>query len=162
MTKTNTKNMTNTKEKKSRWGIGIIVLYGSFVLFILTAVIFSTMQDFTLVEDNYYQKSLSFQDKINQQQNTNNLTIKPIIVTDNSEQTITIKFPDSQAVQGITGTAYFFRPSDKRVDQYIPLELSNNSEMVVSSTRFLKGLWVLKLSWESSGISYYQEENLTI
>ena len=158
------KNMTktNTNKKKSRWGLGIAVLYGGFVIAIIAVVIFSTMQDFTLVEDNYYQKSLAFQDKIDQQQNTNNLSEKPIIVTDKSEQTITIKFPDSLAQNGITGTAHFFRPSDKRADQLLPLILTDNSEMTVSSTRFLKGHWVLKLSWESSGVLYYQEENLTI
>jgi len=153
--------MVDKKQKKSKWGYGIAALYGSFVIFMLTAVIFSVSQDFIMVEDNYYQKSLVYQDKIDQMQNTSNLLIKPFHNIDKDENLFLITFPDSLAINGITGTAYFFRPSDKRLDQVVEITIDDNSTMKVPTTRFLKGLWVMKLSWESSGITYYQEENLT-
>lgn len=154
--------MEEKKTKKSHWGIGIAFLYGGFVLFIMSIVIFSVLQDFTLVEDNYYQKSLVYQNKIDMMNNTSKLSIKPFVKIDTNKKMLTITFPDSLANLGINGTAYFFRPSDKRADQLIKLTLNKNSEMVLPTTRFLKGLWVMKLSWESSQISYYQEENLTL
>ncbi len=154
--------MKENKTKKSNWGIGIALLYGGFVVFILSVVIFSTMQDFALVEDNYYQKSLVYQNKIDMMNNTANLTIKPRVIVDANENLLTIKFPDSLAKTGINGTAHFFRPSDKRADQIIEISLNENSEMIIPTTRFLKGFWILKLSWESSQLSFYQEENLTL
>jgi len=153
--------MTETKKKKSLWGVGIVVLYSSFVIFILSFVIFSTTQNFTLVEDNYYQKSLSYQDKIDMIQNTEDLVIKPNLQLDKENNILTISFTDSLAKLGIAGTAHFFRPSDKHADQTIPISLDSSNQMTISTTRFLKGLWVLKLQWASSNISYFQEENLT-
>ncbi len=154
--------MEEKKTKKSHWGIGMAFLYGGFVLFILSVVIFSTMQDFAMVEDNYYQKSLVYQDKINMMKNTANLPFKPSVKINKDENKLTITFSDSLAKTGITGTAHFFRPSDKRVDQVLEINLNENSEMILPTTRFLKGFWILKLSWESSGISYYQEEKISL
>lgn len=154
--------METQKKKKSKWGLGIALLYSAFVLFILSVVIFSVSQDFTMVEDNYYQKSLTYQEKIDQMQNSENLPDKPFIELNKDENKLTITFPDSLAESGISGTAHFFRPSDKHADQLLPIELSEMHVMEISTNRFLKGSWVLKLSWESSGILFYQEENLTI
>ncbi len=153
--------MTETNKKKSLWGVGIAVLYGSFVIFILSFVIFSTTQNYVLVEDNYYQKSLSYQDKIDMLKNTENLAVKPNLLLDKENKILTISFADSLAELGIAGTAHFFRPSDKRADQMIPISLDSNNQMTISTSRFLKGFWVLKLQWASSNTSYYQEENLT-
>lgn len=154
--------MSDKKKNKLNWGIGIAVLYGGFVVFILSFVIFSTTQNYTLVEDNYYQKSLSFQNRIDKLRNSAKLSIKPSVKINKDENELTITFQESLANVGITGTAHFFRPSDKRADQVLELTLNENAEMVLSTTRFLKGLWVIKLDWESSGVSYYQEENLTL
>ena len=164
MKEINTKktNMMNTKKKKSIWGWGIAFLYGGFVVFILSFVIFSISQDYTLVEDNYYQKSLLYQEKIEMMQNTENLNNKPTLKIDKEENLLTIAFPDSLAQNGIKGQAHFFRPSDNRVDQVLEITINENSEMVVPTSRFIKGLWIMKLSWESSRVSYYQEENLII
>ncbi len=154
--------MTEEKKNKSKWGIGIALLYGGFVVFMLTIVIFSTMQDFSLVEDNYYQKSLSYQTKIDNMKNTEKLSVKPFVKINSNEKSLTVTFPDSVAKNGISGTLLFFRPSDKRADQMVPIDLNSSNQMILSTTRFLKGYWVMKLSWESEGTSYYQEENLTI
>lgn len=154
--------MTEDKIKKSKWGWGIAFLYGGFVVFILSFVIFSTSQDFMMVEDNYYLKSLAYQDRIDMMENTENLTNKPSVAINTNESLLTIQFPDSLAKNGIEGQVHFFRPSDSRVDQVVEITLDENSAMVLPTTRFIKGLWVMKLSWESSQVSYYQEENLTI
>ena len=154
--------MEETKKKKSRWGLGIFLLYSGFVLFIVSFVVFALNQEFFLVEDNYYQKALHYQDKIESLKNTENLSIKPFLGTDKEKQLVTIRFPDSLAQLGIAGTAHFFRPSDKRADQILPLVLDNSNQMTIQTIRFLKGYWILKLSWESGGVSYYQEEKLYI
>ncbi len=154
--------MTKDNPKKSKWGWGIAFLYGGFVVFILSFVIFSTTQNYIMVEDNYYQKSLAYQERIDMMKNTGNLDIKPSIHINHDENLLTIAFPDSLARIGITGQAHFFRPSDNRVDQVLEIRLNEKSTMVLPTTRFIKGLWIMKLSWKSSQVSYYQEENLTI
>ena len=156
------KQREGRERKPSRWGLGIGLLYGGFVLFILSVVIFATFQDFTLVEDNYYQKSLAYQSRIDSQQNAENLLIKPSCIVDQTTKQILLSFPSEILSADLTGTVLFFRASDSKYDRLVNLKFDENGSMAVPLDGFITGNWKVKLQWRSQDKDYYIEQLLTI
>ncbi len=72
-------------------------------------VIFMT-QDVSLVSDNYYEKSLEYQDEIDKQSRTKSLD-EQVKINFNGE-VITVLFPSDYLEKKISGEIYFYRPSD--------------------------------------------------
>ncbi|KAA3634417.1 MAG: hypothetical protein DWP97_07155 [Calditrichaeota bacterium] len=155
-----TKDKTN--QKPSRWGLGIGLLYGGFVLFIISVVIFATFQDFTLVEDNYYQKSLAYQSRINSQQNAQTLSVKPSCIVDKTTKQILLSFPSDILSSDVTGTVLFFRASDSKHDKLVNLVFDENGSMAIPLDGFITGNWKVQLQWRSQDKDYYIEQLLTI
>lgn len=155
-------NMNNEQIKKTLWGKGIFILYSGFVLFMLAIVIFSTMQDFQLVEKNYYQNELKYQSRIEQTQNHLSLETKPIWVLNQDEKVLTLKFPSEFMSDGISGTVLFFRPSDKSHDIKVELLPDPSGLQIIPIDKLIKGKWKLKVNWESKNTKYYFEDIFVI
>ena len=107
---------------KRGWGTGIALLFGSFATFILVLVGFSSFQQFNLVENDYYDKELKYQetiDKINRvRQNPDGLTLSH----DQRFKTLTLSFGANEKVAVFDGDITFFRPSNPALDFIIPVK----------------------------------------
>lgn len=122
-------------------------------------VIFMT-QDVSLVSDNYYEKSLSYQDEIDKQNRTISLDDRVMITYSGAE--INISFPSEYLNKNISGEIYFYRPSNSHLDFKLPLDLNEEGNQLVSIAKLEKGFWRLKLNWEMDGNGYYSERAITI
>ena len=122
-------------------------------------IIFMT-QDVSLVSDNYYEKSLSYQDEIDKQRRTN-LLDDQIKINFNGEE-IDILFPSEYLNKNISGEIYFYRPSNPVLDFKLPLDLNEEGNQIISVAKLEKGFWRLKLNWEMNGNGYYNERAITI
>ena len=154
--------MTHTTKKKKgfSWGVGMAVLYGTFVLFILAFVIFASTQNFDLVEKDYYAKELAYQDQIERIARTKALLEKPKVEYHAEDKTIVLHFPESFTPDNITGTLHLFRPSNARWDKTIPISLDNEGQQVIPAEWLIKGKWTIKLNWSDTGVEYYHEDML--
>lgn len=153
--------MANIKSK-SHWGIGITILYGSFVVFILAIIIFAVNQNFFLVEKDYYKKELEYQARIDRMKNTNTLSERLIIEHNQKDKTLTILFPKSLTGNEIEGEIQFFRPSDAEKDFILPVKVDSIGQQIVPMTKLAKGLWKVKIRWESNKVKYYNENSFVI
>jgi hypothetical protein len=63
---------------------------------------------------------------------------------------------------GGKGTATFYRPSDTKLDQSMPLVLTNSTSQLLPTAGMQKGLYVLKLDWAKGEKGYYLEQKVTI
>ena len=150
------------ENKKSNWGKGIVALYSGFVIFILAIVFIATSQNFDLVESNYYQKELKYQDKIDKLNNSNSLKEKPYWAFDRLNDNLVLFFPEKQYDDSLIGDLHFFRPSDKSLDFHIPLELNDDFKQQISLNGKARGLWRLKINWTNKIDSYFIEDILII
>ena len=96
-------------------------------------VIFMT-QDVSLVSDNYYEKSLSYQTEIDKQSRTNSLD-EQVKINFNGE-VINILFPSTYLDKNISGEIYFYRPSNPKLDFKLPLELNEEGNQIDSHKKF--------------------------
>lgn len=141
--------------KNFNWGHGIALFYVVFAAVMGTALYASFGVDSSLVDDNYYQKDIAYQSQYEKSVNTLS-TEKLIIDQKREEQRIDIAF---EGVERLSGTAFFYRPSDKKMDFTVQLD-SGTSQ--IDTKQMASGKWVLKLEVKADGKSYYKEQMLFI
>ncbi len=123
---------------KFNWGTGIVIGIVVFVVISITMTVIFMTQDVSLVSDNYYEKSLSYQDEIDKQSRTKSLD-EQVKINFNGEE-ITILFPDDYLAETISGEIYFYRPSNPKLDFKLPLQLVEGKQ-VIPVQRLQKGFW---------------------
>ena len=150
-----------SKELKSKfsWGTGILIGIIIFITLSITMTVIFMTQDVSLVSDNYYEKSLTYQDEIDKQSRTKSLD-EQVKINFNGEE-ITILFPDDYLAEKISGEIYFYRPSNPNLDFTLPLQLVEGKQ-VIPVQRLQKGFWRIKLNWLMDGNGYYNERAITI
>jgi len=142
------------------WGTGVVIGIIVFVVISITMTIIFMTQDVSLVSDNYYEKSLSYQEEIDKQSRTNSLDDQ-VKINFNGE-IINILFPVEYLNSNISGEIYFYRPSDSKLDFKMPLDLNEEGNQMILVKDFEKGFWRVKLNWTMNGNGYYNEKAITI
>ena len=142
------------------WAIGVTVLVVLFPIAFILLAVYASRSDKNLVTDDYYQKDLHYQERIETLRRTQSLHVMPLISYDNGTEVCTIQFPDSARWSSVTGSVVFFRNSDHQRDVTYPLQLDSRHAQSFSMQSFQRGLWRVQLSWELGGLDYYLEERL--
>jgi hypothetical protein len=145
---------------KFNWGTGIFIVIALFLLAVVAFYIYISNLDIKLVEDNYYEKELSYQDRIDKLNNTASLPWK--INIEQEPGNIILQFPKLKPPVAPEGTLLFYRPSDPEKDISVSLQLNDSSCQVIDINGMAKGKWVMKLDWKMDGKEYYFEEDLII
>jgi nitrogen fixation protein FixH len=117
-------------------------------------------QDVSLVSDQYYEKSLVYQDEIDKQSRTKSLDEQVKIIFNG--EIITVLFPSDYLEKSISGEIYFYRPSNSSIDFKLPLQVNDDGSQIILAQRLEKGFWRLKLNWTMDGNMYYNERAITI
>jgi len=139
---------------KINWGTGIViafVLFISFILYFVFQMTFSSEYDDEMVLEDYYQEEYVFQQAIDAQQNGQALK-KNIEISKDSE-TIYVNFPEEFDYNNITGKIHMYRPSDKRLDFTVPIQLEGSS-YAIPSEKLAKGKWEITINWQHDDIDY--------
>ncbi len=146
--------------KKSRWGLGIAFLYGSFVLFILAIVALASFQHIDMVEDHYYDKELVYQEHIDRINRTNALAERPSVRLDGAQHQVILVFPESMPYDRVTGMVVLYRPSGAVMDFSVPIQLDVDHRQLIPVGKLPAGFWKAKLDWRVGADEYYIEESL--
>lgn len=150
------------KRKGLSWGVGIWLLYGGFVLFTLAIVAYASLQDFDLVESDYYEKGVAYQTQIDRLERTRALVDQPRVVVNGSARTLTLLFPKQFDAAKVSGGVSLYRPSNSAYDRTDAIRLTADREQIVSMADLPPGLWKVKLDWQYDGVSYYNEEVIVL
>lgn len=144
---------------KFNWGFGAFALYGSFVLFILFMVFKTSKEKVELVTEDYYEKDLVYQQRIDKLNRTKalgeNITWQ---IVDNH---LKINIP-KEASKNASGDLIFFRPSDESMDLVIPINLNDESAQFIELSKFSKGMYKVKVDWMDNNLAFYDEQIIII
>ena len=140
--------------------MGIAFLYGSFFLFILSLVVFASFQDFHMVEENYYDKEIAYQQHIDKVSRTRQLSERLSIELDQTSGLIQIQFPTFIDPATISGDILFFRPSNAAMDRKITIDIDSNSLQEISPTGLEKGRWKLMIYWQVDTVEYFDQQEI--
>ena len=138
------------------WGARIILLYTSFVVFMLFMVYKCTRQHYDLVSADYYAQELKYQDVINGSNNLQALNQK--IVIGDAGDNYTIQLPVS-GNGSANGEVFVYRPSNAAADFKVPV---TSNLVSIPKNKMAGGLYKIKMSWSDGQKNYFDEQSLTV
>jgi hypothetical protein len=141
------------------WGTGITIAIIAFMGFILFIVFQATSTDADLYADDYYQQEIDYQDKIDAKANTNEL--KNSIKVQQTEDIITIDFPNEFVGQSVTGTAFFYRPDNASLDKRFKIKTTDNQQIIMKKN-ITSGQYDLKINCKVNSKVYFMEQTIYI
>jgi hypothetical protein len=141
------------------WGNKLVVVFIVFAALMATLVYKATQTKFELVSKDYYQDELRYQDKIDGAANASRQLPLSVFIKDGQ---VHIKFPMAEKNKEITGEAWFYCATDAYKDKRVALSVDPNGLETIELKRFIKGSYVVKISYEIAGKKYYAEHQLVI
>ena len=130
------------------WGTGIVVVMLAFMIFILSFVYKSIAIDkyqHELVSEDYYKDELHYQEEIDKLNKSK--TLSQDIVLTNTKKGIIISFPKGIDQGSVTGSIYFQRLSNAKLDFTEEIKLTDNQQLI-SNEKLISGKWNVKIDWE--------------
>lgn len=149
-------------QKKSKWGVGLFVVYGLFALLVLLFVIFASSQKFDLVTDDYYGEQIKHQQHIEKEKRANSLTTSLKTKFYPQSKTIELSFPPEMDFEKLSGYMLFFRPSDASQDKVFPIKVERTGRQKISTSHLSNGNWRIKIFWAFNNTQYYNESDFFI
>ena len=144
---------------KINWGTGLaigMVLFIGFIMFFVVQILTNKKYDYDLVTEDYYQKEMVYQKELDALQNSNSLENN--LVGKRTEEGWEITFPEDIDYTAISGTVLLYRPSSKKLDFQLPIELSS-SVLLIPDNRMVGGRWNTIVNWNYKGKDYlYKKE----
>ncbi len=142
------------------WGTKIMILFISFVILIGSMVFMSMQQNTDLVNEDYYENELKYQDRINEMNNANALSesVTHTILLNN----VQIQFPSVFKGKNVTGEILFFRPSDKSKDYKTAIQLNQEAQQLIDTEHLHKGMYRMGIRWRADSKAYFMEEVIVI
>ena len=148
------------KKLKFNWGTGIFISIAVFMIIIIILTTIFMNQRVDLVTNNYYEKTLTYQNQIDTYKRTAELKEK--VSFNYADNKINLSFPDSFLKKVNDGKLYFYRPSDSRKDFTIPIQLDKNGSQVFNTSKIDKGYWKVEVQWTMNNQNYLMEKSVLI
>ncbi|MFD0940238.1 FixH family protein [Pedobacter boryungensis] len=140
------------------WGTKIVLGMVAFMLFIIAMVVymFSVHGNDALVDKDYYEKGINYNEEYNAKHNVVEEGAQPVITIGKTE--LSIKLKDSAAYE-----LKLQRPSTVNDDILIKGNTAGSSNLIqLNSTTMPKGLWFLELKWKSNNKEYLFKKDITL
>ncbi len=144
---------------KFNWGTGIVIAMVAFMVFILSFVyktIAVEKYQHQLVSEDYYKDELHYQQEIDKLNNAVKLTQN--IVLSNTENGVTIQFPEDMDFTKISGTILFQRLSNEKLDFSQDIKLEGNSQ-IIPKEKLVAGKWIVRVEWNYNDQEYLFKES---
>ena len=123
-------------------------------------VIFAMTKNTDLVSDNYYEKEIKYQEQIDKEKRTRELSEQ--VKIEYAGSYISVKFPQTYNIKDIKGSILFYRPSEASRDFRLNIEPDEKGEQKIVTNKFSKGIWKVQISWKMNGSDYYNESSVRI
>ena len=138
------------------WGYKITLLYSTFAAFIFVMVYKSSQLNTELVREDYYQAEITYQDRLEQMQNSRDLAEPVKIRYKAADDKLVADMPALGT--DISGKVLVYRPSDSKMDKTIELALADGADWEMSTMGMASGLWRVEMEWTANGKDYYENE----
>ena len=150
------------KKNTTLWPYAIIATFVLFGLFIGYMVKQAMSTSVDLVSKDYYEKEIAYQQQMDTEARTASLASAITVQHQSDAQQLLITLPATFTGQAISGTAHFFRPSDKNLDFEVPLQPDTQLQQRLNTAKMQPGHWRVRLSFTANNQQYYTEQQVTI
>jgi hypothetical protein len=139
------------------WGTKIVIGMLSFMSFILVLMVLMLRSDTdTLVENDYYEKGLKYDETYRLKEQVLLDNAKPEVSI--TEKSMTVAFKAASR-----GTIKLVRTSDQRQDRFLNFQTEEGNKIEIPLARLPDGQWKLIVNWKSrDGKAYLNEQEVII
>lgn len=147
--------------RRNIWPYAIIAYFAVFITGMVTWVAFAMRHDDQLVRPDYYDHELKYQKQIDRVTRTGALATGARVSYDHATQQIRLELPREHHAT-IEGAVHFYRPSDARLDQKVPLQINGEGAQQIDVSNLRSGLWKVFVSWKALDQDYYLEQAVVL
>lgn len=138
------------------WGTKLILGMATFMTFIIVlASLMMTSKNDDLVESDYYEKGINYDQEYQKKDNVKQHRAVPEILIEKDSVTITFRQPAK-------GKAKLIRTADKELDQEMEIKTDDLYQFRFPVKGMHSGLWKLQLDWISGETAYLFEKEITL
>lgn len=149
--------MEHSETKKSNWGKGLTLAIVAFMVAMLGMVYISFRQTNEMIEDNYYERELKYQNIIDAKNELLNYRDFEYISSD--EKSIYLHLPADVSDKIESGSVQFIRLDNESMDKKFPISQSNSNSLAIGKSDLLHGDYRVKLAWKNDGKNYFYEKD---
>jgi hypothetical protein len=142
------------------WGNRVIIILVVFVAGIISMVYISMRQTNEVVDANYYEREMKYQQVIDGKKNL--LSLDDSVSIKNDGGVIKIAFPPSTVARLDSGSIQFMKLSNSKDDKFIPMSDSKADLYQVPLSYIARGFYKIRVEWSNDGKPYYHEQNFNI
>lgn len=142
------------------WGHKITIVIILFVVGMLSMVFIAMRQTNEMIDDNYYQKELEYQEIIDASQNLQDLSSNNLVSQTLTEVVITL--PPGTFEKVDSGLIELLRTDEERRDVVMDMKRIGSNRYVFSKNPLKKGIYKARIKWTNEGIPYYKEESVFV
>lgn len=145
---------------KWNWGTGIAIGMVSFIAFILYMVITMSTDNsysYDLVTEEYYAKTMVYQDEIDAENNLNSLEER--ITGTKTNDGWLLSFPSEIKNETINGKVFLYRPSNQQLDFDLPLVLSG-SNLLIPDKNLIDGRWNITIDFKHNDKDFLYKNSI--
>jgi len=143
-----------------RWGIGLVVAFGMFITGVMVMVYTAMTRDVDLVVDDYYERGIEHEGRIQAVRRTQ--ALPGGIQIGIHDGAITLSMPADHARAVTSGEILLYRPSGRHLDRTLPLALDAAGVQRIPLENLAIGLWKVQVTWMAAGSAYYMESPVAV
>lgn len=128
---------------KLNWGHWLVIFMALFMLFIISLVFMMSREKVSLVETNYYERGMQYENELQKYANTKGLDHKLEYHPEKNQLVFT-----SALGGNVSGIASFYRPSDSDLDFKKSFTLNEFGACTLSTEGMKIGVWRVTLEWQ--------------
>lgn len=140
------------------WGTGIAIFYGLFAAATVGFAVFAMDQKVDLVSDDYYQRALDHDRRMEAATNAAALGTAFQMGAGDGGRALTLSW---SAARPDGGTVTLYRPSDASADRSFRISPDAAGHQRLSLAGLPAGHWVVQVQWQSGGREYFIEQPMS-
>lgn len=146
---------------KFNWGHGLTIFILLFILTMVGMVVYSFQQTNEMIDDNYYQKEVEYQNLINRKQRLHQLLHNESLWVD-SNQCIYLKLPQNSYDAALKGTIEMVKIDNQKFDMTLPLVVNAEGYQSIPKNTLEKGSYRMRVKWNTMSDSFYYDQTIFI
>jgi len=140
--------------------VAIAVVYALFAIGTTSFVVFAMKQPVDLVSSDYYERSLTYDQRLRATENAA-VGAVPLIAPSADGHAIDITMPPSAGPVS-TGRVTLYRASDAKSDRSVPLPTQARGALRIDMTGARHGRWIVQIQWRVGERDFYHEQSVQL
>jgi hypothetical protein len=142
------------------WGNKLLITFIVFGAGIFYLVYRSVTTNFDVVEKDYYNTELRYQQVIDGNKLANSLISS--VKLEPKDGSVFLQLPEEMKNKVITGEIWFYCAYDGKNDKRFGLKVDDEGTQTFPPGTITPGNYTVKINWSNEGKDYYTEKTLTV